>query len=154
MKIIDEKGKLFGVVNIIDLCIVLFVALAAAVVVMFFSANSNLDAQTKQNIITIEVKSVEKELTDAMAEDKKIFDRIQNQPLGVLTGVEVKPSVEYNISKETGEHVESKVPGRYDAILIIEASSAEDLYVGKRMSVETKDFTAAGYIIDLEKVSQ
>ena len=154
MKIIDEKGKLFGVVNIIDLCIVLFVALAAAVVVMFFSANTSLDAQTKQSRITIEIKSVEKDLCDAMISDRKIFDKIQNKSLGRLVDVEIEPSVEYNVSKNSGEHIKSAVPNRYDAKLVIDATSAEDLYVGKRMSVETKDFTAAGYIIDLEKISQ
>lgn len=154
MKIIDEKGKLFGIVNIIDLCIVLFVALAATVVVMFFSANTSIDSQTKQSRITLEVTAIEKDLCDAMVKDRKIFDKIQNKSLGTLVDVKIEPCVEYNVSRDTGEHIESALPDRYDAVLVIEASSAEDLYVGKRMSVETKDFTAAGYIIDLEKVSQ
>ena len=39
MKIINEKGKLFGIINIIDLLIIIFVALVAWVMVMFFSSN-------------------------------------------------------------------------------------------------------------------
>ena len=151
MKLIDEKGKLFGVINIIDLCILLFGALVIAVVVMFFSANSTMDAAVKQTKITIEVTAIEKDLCDVMRADKKIFDRIQNKSLGRLVDVKIESSEEYNISVETGEHVKTKVPDRYDAILLIEAESAEDLYVGKRMSVETKDFMASGYIIDIEK---
>lgn len=151
MKIIDEKGKIFGIINIIDLCILVFGALVIAVVVMFFSANSTMDAAVKQTKITIEVTAIEKDLCDAMRPHKNIFDRIQNKSLGKLVDVKVEPSEEYNISTETGEHVKSKVPDRYDAELLIEAESAEDLYVGKRMSVETKDFTAAGYIIGIEK---
>ena len=81
MKIIDEKGKLFGIVNIIDLCIVLFVAVVAAVVVMFFSANSNTEAQITQKRITIEVTAIQKDICDAMQKDKKIFDKVQNNAL-------------------------------------------------------------------------
>ena len=152
MKIIDEKGKLFGIVNIIDLCIILFVAVVAAVVVMFFSANSNTEAQATQKRITIEVKAIEKDICDAMLKDKKIFDKVQNKALGTLVDVKIEPSVEYNLSKDTGEHIKSEVPNRFDAELVIDVSSNEELYVGKRMSVSTKDFTAAGYIIDLEKI--
>ncbi len=151
MKIIDERGKLFGIINIIDLFILLFGALVIAIVVMFFSANSAMDGVVKQTKITIEVTAIEKDLCDVMRPHKNIFDRIQNKSLGRLVDVEIEPSEEYNISIETGEHVKSNVPDRYDAILTIEAESAEDLYVGKRMSVETKDFMAAGYIIDIEK---
>ncbi len=151
MKLIDEKGKLFGIINIIDLCILIFGALVVAVVVMFFSANTTMDGAVKQTKITIEVTAIEKDLCDVMRPHKNIFDRVQNKSLGRLVDVKIEPSEEYNISIETGEHVKSEVPDRYDAILEIEAESAEDLYVGKRMSVETKDFTAAGYIIDIEK---
>ena len=151
MKIMDEKGKLFGIINIIDLCILLFGALVIAVVVIFFSANTTMDAAVKQTKITIEVTAIEKDLCDAIRPNKNIFDRIQNKALGKLVDVKVEPSEEYNISIETGEHVKTNVPDRYDVILEIEAESAEDLYVGKRMSVETKDFMAAGYIIDIEK---
>ena len=151
MKIIDEKGKLFGIMNIIDLCVLSFGALVIAVVVMFFSANSTMDTEAKQTKITIEVTAIEKDLCDVMRPNKNIFDRIQNKALGKLVDVKIEPSEEYNISIETGEHVKSSVPDRYNAKLLVEAESAEDLYVGKRMSVETKDFMASGYIIDIEK---
>lgn len=151
MKTIDEKGKLFGLINIIDLLILLFGALVIVAVVMFFSTNSTMNTAAKQTKITIEVIAVEKDLCDVMRPHKNIFDRIQNKSLGKLIDVKIEPSEEYNISTETGEHVKSTVPGRYDAILTIEAESPEDLYVGKRMSVETKDFMAAGYIVDIEK---
>lgn len=150
MKIIDEKGKLFGVLNIIDLLIILFAAAVAAVVIMFLSANSTINSQVQSHKITIEVLAVEKDLCDAMKVDKKIFDRVQNKPLGTLVDVKIEPAVEYNISRETGEHVKSQLPERYNVKLDIEATSSEDLYVGKMMSVETKDFTAAGYIIEKE----
>ncbi len=154
MKIIDEKGKLFGIVNIIDLCIVLFVAVVAAVVVMFFSANQTIDQQSTQKRITIEVTAIEKDICDAMLKDKKIFDKVQNKALGTLVDVKIEPSVEYNLSKDTGDYIQSEVPNRFDAQLVIDVSPDEELYVGKRMSVSTKDFTAAGYIIELERIEQ
>ncbi len=150
MKIMDEKGRLFGVLNIIDLLIVLFVAVVAAVVIMFLSANSTINKAQTENKITIEVLAVEKDLCESMKVDKKIYDRVQNKSLGTLVDVRVKPAEEYNISLQTGEHIKSKVPERYNVELDINTVSSEDLYVGKIMSVETKDFTAAGYIIKKE----
>ncbi len=150
MKIMDEKGRLFGVLNIIDLLIILFAAVVAAVVIMFLSANSTINKVQTENKITIEVLAVEKDLCDAMKVDKKIYDRVQNKSLGTLVDVRVKPAEEYNISLQTGEHIKSKVPERYNVELDINTASSEDLYVGKIMSVETKDFTAAGYIIKKE----
>ena len=150
MKMIDEKGRLFGVLNIIDLCIILFASLVAAVVIMFLSDNSTITSATQNHRITIEVLAVEKDLCDAMQTDKKVYDRVQNKELGTLVDVRIEPTVEYNISRETGEHVKSNVPDMYNVELDIDASSSEDLYVGKMMSVETKDFTAAGYIIKKE----
>ena len=150
MKMMDEKGRLFGVLNIIDLCIILFAAVVVAVVMMFLSANSTINKSVKEDKITIEIQAVEKDLCDAIQVDKKIYDRIQNKALGTLVDVRIEPTVEYNISRETGEHVKSQVPERYNVELDIETESSEDLYVGKRMSVETKDFTAAGYIIEKE----
>ncbi len=150
MKIMDEKGRLFGVLNIIDLLIILFAAVVASVVIMFLSANSTINKAQTENKITIEVLAVEKDLCDAMKVDKKIYDRVQNKSLGTLVDVRVKPAEEYNISLQTGEHIKSAVPNRYNVELDINTVSSEDLYVGKIMSVETKDFTAAGYIIKKE----
>ncbi len=150
MKMIDEKGRLFGVLNIIDLCIILFAALVAAVVIMFLSNNSTITNATQNHRITIEVQAVEKDLCNVMQPDRKVYDRVQNKELGTLVDVRIEPTVEYNISRETGEHVKSNVPDMYNVKLDIDASSSEDLYVGKMMSVETKDFTAAGYIIKKE----
>lgn len=150
MKMIDEKGRLFGVLNIIDLCIILFASLVAAVVIMFLSNNSTITSATQNHRITIEVLAVEKDLCDAIEVNKKVYDRVQNKELGTLVDARIEPAVEYNISRETGEHVKSYVPDMYNVELDIDASSSEDLYVGKMMSVETKDFTAAGYIIKKE----
>lgn len=150
MKMMDEKGRLFGVLNIIDLLIILFAAVVASVVIMFLSANSTINKAQTESKITIEVLAVEKDLCDAMKVDKKIYDRVQNKSLGTLVDVRVKPAEEYNISLQTGEHIKSAVPQRYNVELDINTLSSEDLYVGKIMSVETKDFTAAGYIIKKE----
>ena len=149
MKIINEKGKLFGIINIIDLLIIIFVALVAWIFVMFFSSNSNITQETKKCRITVEMTALEKYLCDAVAEDKQIFDKIQNQPLGKLVEKRIEPCVEYNVVPSTGEYKETAVIDRYDVELDIEVESVEDMYVGKRMSLQTKDFTGSGYIIKI-----
>ena len=56
MKLIDEKGRLFGKVNLIDLAVILVVIVAAAALAMKFFGNDAVEAVTSPKVsITYEV---------------------------------------------------------------------------------------------------
>lgn len=154
MKLVDEKGRLFGVFNIVDLCIVVFVVAVAFVAYTFLNNIVTNTAPEKNLRITMELKNVEKELCDAIEVDKTVFDRVGNQEFGMLTDVRIKPAVEVVISKLDGSVNEIEVPNRYNVELDMELTTDEEVYVGKDISIATKDFTGAGYVINLEKLDE
>lgn len=154
MKLIDEKGRLFGAFNIVDICIIIFVAAVAFVGYLFLSNTITKSAPTQNVRITMELKNVEKELCDAIEVDKTVFDRVGNQKFGILTDARIKPATEVIISKLDGVAREIEVADRYNVELDMELTTDEKVYVGKNISIATKDFTGAGYVINLEKLDE
>jgi len=154
MKLIDEKGRLFGAFNIVDICIIIFVAAVAFVGYLFLSNTITKSAPTQNVRITMELKNVEKELCDAIEVDKTVFDRVGNQKFGILTDARIKPATEVVISKLDGVAREIEVADRYNVELDMELTTDEKVYVGKNISIATKDFTGAGYVINLEKLDE
>ena len=151
MKMIDEKGRLFGVLNIVDILIIVFAAAVVGGACVFMKKNITKSRASATYNITLELKNVEKDFCDSILPGKTVMDRIQNEPFGRLDDVRIKPSVEYNVSSEDGTVSKVFVPERYNAELDMEITSDSDIYIGKYLSVATKDFTGAGYVIKAEK---
>ena len=151
MKIFDEKGRLFGVFNIVDLCIVVFVVAVCAGGYVFLKNNIANASPTKTYNVTLEIKKVEESVCENIIPGKTVFDRIQNQQFGTLEDARVSPAVEYTISEQTGEEKKVLIPNRYDVELDLVLTTDEEIFVGKKLSVSTKDFMGAGYIIKMEK---
>ena len=154
MKLVDEKGRLFGLFNIVDFCIIIFVAVVAFVAYSFLNNTVTNSTPTRNISITMELKNVEKELCDAIEVDQTVFDRVGNQKFGILTDARVKPATEVVISKLDGSVTEVEVPDRYNVELDMELTTDEEVYVGKSISIATKNFTGAGYVINLEKLDE
>lgn len=154
MKIFDEKGRLFGLINIVDLCIIVFVIAAASGAYAFLKNNITKSSPTQTYNVTLEFKGIEKDFGEAIIPGKTVYDRVQSQPFGVLNDVRLKPTVEYNVSNDDGEIKRVTVPDRYTAELDMQLTTDTEIYVGKYLSIATKDFTGAGYVIKMEKVEE
>lgn len=146
-----KKKKLFGIFNIVDIAIIiLLIAIAAAAYA--FLGKQVKDNLTKTNYtVTLEVTSAEKTLCDAIKTGRTVFDRVQNQPFGVLTDFRIEPAEEFNVSTLDGTVNEVSVPDRYDIFIEIEITTDRNIAVGERLGITTKDFTAAGYIVKVER---
>jgi hypothetical protein len=111
--IIDEKGKLFGKINIIDLVVIILVI--AAVGVAAYAKLSDRGAEPKEgDQTTLVMKYYIEEVNDFVA-DKVIvgvplFDDSTITPLGTVTAVERKPSVSFAPNSQ-GEFVRSPKEG-------------------------------------------
>ena len=83
MKIIDKKGRLFGLINIVDLLIIiLLLALVAVGVKRFGNKAAVGEATTKKGVITAEIKDVR----DVTAKNVKVGDPIYDYDKGTLIG--------------------------------------------------------------------
>lgn len=151
MKMIDEKGKLFGVLNIVDILIIVFAAAVVGGAYVFMKNNITKSTPTTTYNVTLELKNVEKDFCDSIIPGKTVMDRVQNKPFGTLNDVRIEPSVEYNVSSIDGTVSRVDVPERYNAELDMEITVDSEIYVGKYLSIATKDFTGAGYVIKSEK---
>ncbi len=140
MKLMDEKGKIFGKVNIIDLALVLIVLLLAAGVgykLFIQKSNSAMEQpkEEKEAEITFFVKQCIPESKDAIKKGDKLI--IGNE-ISEVEVIEVKAEESrINGISDTGEAVVTTTP------LVV------DLYITVRARVEV---SAAGITLNEEKI--
>lgn len=91
MSLIDKKGRLFGLINVIDLLVIILVVAVAARFVLNPQKNSSATEEK-----TIQVVMLVKDVRDATAKVIKEGDIVRetktNNLLGKVTKVEVKPA--------------------------------------------------------------
>lgn len=158
MKVIDEKGKLFGKLNIIDLLVIVFIIAAVAVVGMKFLGggdDSGASATTKLTY-TVRVTAQSAELVDRVAEyvDTATGKRDQLMAGGNMLNAYVvdywtEPTAYNKMSNGTltlYDAAEAEAAGLVDICFVIEAnvSSAvtnevgtQEVRIGKSHIVKT-----------------
>lgn len=164
MKLIDEKGRLFGKLNIIDLLIVLIVVGGLVGVGWKMGLVKNLGNQTvsvKKPIVRIWVKKVSNYTADAIVASKgdNLSDIKTNETIGKIIDVDVKPSRE-TAADSTGKWVLSEVPEQKDVFITMEATSSlvngnvklssKDAKVGAELIIKGTKFQATSYVIGVE----
>lgn len=159
MKIIDKKGRLFGLINIVDLLVIILILAIVAVGVKRFGTKAAVgEATTKKGIITAEVKDVRDVTANNIKAGDKIFDYDKGTYLGKIVTAEVEPykdKTEYQ-----GKFYNSEVPGKYRVIMTIDADvkETEDFYqvgteqirIGAEMRIKNKNITTFMTILGIE----
>lgn len=136
MKIVDEKGKLFGKINVIDLLVVL--VLVAAVIflaVRFLGGGSNPVNQTTKITYTTTAVSVEQatyeEVLRHMEENGGKDQLMANGELvdGYVVKAEAVPHVNYSTDAQGNvvRSVEDYEGGRLDVTFTVEANVADPI---------------------------
>lgn len=170
-KIIDEKGKLFGKVNIIDLIVLLLIIGVAVVVALKLTGRGGAlpgDAQASQIEYSVVVYRVAPEVYRAVeAEVAQGGEHTQLMANGaMLDGSEVlsvtsRPHME-SVSMEDGSLTTSQEGAFVDAIFTIRATilnattqevGTQEVRIGKSHIVKTKTFELVnGIILDCKTV--
>ena len=159
MKIIDKKGRLFGLINIVDLLIIiLLLALVAVGVKRFGNKAAVGEATTKKGVITAEIKDVR----DVTAKNVKVGDPIYDYDKGTLIGKILTADIEpYKDKTEyQGKFFNSEVPGKYRVIMTIDADvketqdfyqvGTEQIRIGAEMRIKNKSITSLMTILGIE----
>ncbi|NLY44169.1 MAG: DUF4330 domain-containing protein [Clostridiaceae bacterium] len=155
---IDNKGRLFGKINIIDMLILLIIAGAAAgAYVKFFKKDDKAVQSDRKIQYDIEIKAQTKEFADVIQTGDEIRDSIRSDYLGKVVNKQVVPTIEVNANIEEGTFVTTEVPERYDIILTLEANGSvsgtsikaegTEIKVGQRMYIKGKGYAGSGYIL-------
>lgn len=159
MKIIDKKGRLFGLINIVDLLIiVLLLALVAVGVKRFGNKVAVGEATTKKGVITAEIKDVR----DVTAKNVKVGDPIYDYDKGTLIGKILTAEVEpYKDKTEyQGKFFNAEVPDKYRVIVTLDADvketqdfyqvGTEQIRIGAEMRIKNKSITSFMTILGIE----
>lgn len=154
MKLVDEKGRLFGKLNLIDLAVIIIVlAVVAAVGMKLFGNKAVASATTQQVTLTYEV--VAQNVPDHVAEycvahtggqllsSGKLLD-------GYITGCEA-----VEVSDENGTHTDLyftiEVNTTFSSSAYVVGS--QEVRVGMEHLVKTSDIEVEGIISNLEVTS-
>lgn len=128
--IIDEKGKLFGKVSIVDLLFVLIVVVAIIGAVFMVNKIKSGKVLTENKGIVqlddsmnrIQVKMLVKEIrqitVDSMAVGDKVFESETGKYLGEITAIDTEPSTSL-LTDIHGHAAYKEVPGKFDMTLTI-----------------------------------
>lgn len=159
MKIIDKKGRLFGLINIVDLLvIILLLALVMVGVKRFGNKAAVGEATTKKGVITAEIKDVRDVTANNIKVGDPLYDYDKGTYLGKIVTAEVEPykdKTEYQ-----GKFYNAEVPDKFRVIITIDADVKEtqDFYqvgteqvrIGAEMRIKNKSITTFMTILGVE----
>ena len=161
MQVIDKKGKLFGIINIIDLLFLLILVVALVGGYFRFKDSSVVAESTNKGRITLLIDDVRKPTVDNIAEGQDLFHYDKGIFLGKIKAVNSGP---YKRPSEfQGEWVEATVPGKYSVYIDLDVEvtqnekaytiGGEEIRVGGeyRLKSKTSTFTGVCVGIDVEE---
>lgn len=151
MKMTNEKGKLFGIINIVDLLIILAVVSVVFIGYLFLNNKVAEPNDKTRQVITMEITKKRESFCQNIKIGEEAIEVVNNVPIGKIKSVSYKPSEETVVSKDDGTVKKVKVPERFDAKVVVEVTSTEKLQVGKLLSLRTKSFLGNGYIISISE---
>lgn len=160
MKIINEKGKLFGVINVVDLLVlVAAIAVVAGVGYKLF-APQIAEATSKQVPMTVvvRVRGATPFLVEEVQRNDQVGKKIvsgSSYTTATITDMRIEDYVQ-QVTTADGRIVDATDPSKKDIIFTIETTVAEDtaapsigtqeIRAGRTMIVKTNDFETTGNI--------
>ncbi|SHM58532.1 protein of unknown function [Caldanaerovirga acetigignens] len=159
MSFIDKKGRLFGLINVIDLLVIILVVAVAARFVLNPQKNSSV-AEEK----TIQVVMLVKDVRDATAKVIKEGDIVRetktNNLLGKVTKVEVKPA-ETLVNTADGRVLSVLNPVLKDVYVTVEGSATvgenaivlggTEIRIGTAVQMKTNLYAVVATVMEINE---
>lgn len=158
MKVLDEKGKLFGIINVIDLAVVLVLALIVIGGVTRMREKPIVVAETSTALITYEVSDIRDITVNNILVGDELYHYDKNGFVGTIVAREVEPyrePIEHN-----GQWVSAEVPGKYVIRFTVESEvrnnpdvvvvGGEHTRIGIQYRMKNKNIAFFGTAIDIE----
>lgn len=127
--LLDEKGRLFGKISIIDIgVLLLIIALMGGVYYKFFMVDKNQNAAKFDTIeYKILVEEVRQQSVDAIEVGADIYDVKTDSPMGKIMSKEVLPATD-QLTKADGTMVIAEKPERFNVLVTIRVPGVETKY--------------------------
>ncbi len=150
--IVDEKGKLFGKINLLDILIVVII-IGVIVAVAYKLNNSKVITPftQKDNITTVLVADeVLDEVANTLNEGESVRDRVTGASFGVVKSLVVNPSISY-APNSAGEIVKSTKEGYKSVVITVQGTGVytnsgvtfgnNDYYINKQYEIRIDNTT-------------
>lgn len=158
MKIVDNKGRLFGIINIIDLLVLLAVVALVVIGVSRMGKGIVTTSTTKEGIVTYEISDIRQVTVDNIIVGDPVYHYDKGTYIGEIVDVRIEPlkeKVDHN-----GRWIEAEVPRRFVALVDVKANLEEtDQYyvaggeqtrVGIQFRLKNKNFASFGVVMGIE----
>lgn len=158
MKLIDEKGKIFGLVNIIDLAVVLILVAIIGGGAVRMRSKPVVTNKASKGIITYEIPEVRMATIENLIEGDELFHYDRGGFVGEIIDVSYDPYTE-PLEKD-GEWINAPIPGKYNALIKVEAEvndnpdvitvGGEQTRVGTQYRLKNKRLAFFGTTMNIE----
>ncbi len=136
MKVIDEKGRIFGKINIFDLIILLALLIAIGAVgykVISDKMKASGIAPTTTYIVTVKSSAMPPSYTEALKKDDKIYFDNFGYVNAKIVGVSEEPAM-ITVQTSDGSLIETQSPNLVDVtveIEVVDSHDTPDIRVGR-----------------------
>jgi|GEM_PF-719690 len=166
MKIVNEKGKLFGLVNVIDLLIVI-VLVVGVIGVMKYKDIGNIVNKLSADeggevLITYSINGIKDVSVEGVSIGDIFFDEDSRAVIGPVVDKSATQS-KISTTNSDGEFVYSDIPDRFDLLITVKATGTwndleinvnnNDIHIGEKQEITSRisNFSAVIYSIETEK---
>lgn len=128
--LLDEKGRLFGKISIVDIGVLLFIiALLGGVYYRYFVIDRHNNAAKFDTLeyTVVLAEGVRQQSVDAIIIGADIYDVKTDTPMGKIVGKEVIPAIE-QLTKADGTVVWAEKPDRFNVRITIQVPGNETKY--------------------------
>lgn len=159
---LDEKGRVFGRLNIIDLLVLLLlVGLAVAVLYRFTSSSMTKDVNCRVRY-TLMIEGVRDFTLEYYEEGLTCFDKVKGEYIGDIVAIRSEP-LTVTIHQFDGSLYIAEHPDNLRVYVDIESDAREtsstyllngayELKVGSQINLNTKSIDVWGIIVSAEKL--
>ncbi|NLX76625.1 MAG: DUF4330 domain-containing protein [Clostridiaceae bacterium] len=160
MKILDNKGRLFGIINIIDLFVLLLVAAVVAGGIWYFSRKDTTEpVPTEVYQVTIKCAGLDEKVADYLHVGDRLYYSGGFTDVAI-TGVTVEPA-KIDVVRDDGTITVSTHPELKDIYVTVKVTSKPDdpmlwigqlhATVGKELVLKTQYVEVPGVITGITK---
>ncbi|MCF6097224.1 DUF4330 domain-containing protein [Thermovorax subterraneus] len=158
MSLIDKKGRLFGLINVIDLLVIILVVAVAARFVLNPQKNSSA-AEEKMIQVVMLVKDVRDATAKVIKEGDIVRETKTNNLLGKVTKVEVKPA-ETLVNTADGRVLNVPNPVLKDVYVTVEGSATvgenaivlggTEIRIGTAVQMKTNLYAVVATVMEIK----
>ncbi len=160
MQIIDDKGRLFGIINIIDLIVLLLLLIAVAVGIgKFTGRGARHEPGTVKVDLEVIINEVRQQTVSAIEVGDVVFDSTGGGVFGTITDKRVVP-FRQPVRTPDGSLALADVPERYTIYLDLECDGHDlgnvlrvasyEIRIGTSVILQTRDYSIGGNVLKVE----